>query len=69
MSRYGINDCIKFDMAVNRASQLKSLSEQEKNRAGGGVVCKAVKLSGGAPSWLRSSRPSKYSLPRKKGER
>lgn len=69
MSRFGINDRIKFDMAVERASVLKSLSEQKKNRAGGGVVHKSVKLSGGAPSWLRTSRPSKYSLPRKKGER
>ena len=69
MSRYEINDRIKFDMAVEKASVLKSLSEQEKNRVGGGAVRKAMKMSGGAPIWLRTSRPSKYSLPRKKGER
>jgi hypothetical protein len=49
VSRYGINDRIRFDMAVEEAR-----AEAEGRRKGGfpSVVAESVRLSGGSPSWM-----------------
>ena len=54
MSRYPINDRIKFDMAVEKA-RLVNEAEREHWRQKG-VVVKSVMLSGGNPPWMTRFR-------------
>lgn len=51
MSRYSINDRIKFDMAVEKARLVKEAEREHGRRKG--VVAKSVRLSGGGnPPWV-----------------
>lgn len=58
MSRFPINERIKFDMAVEEA---KMLGESAKNgrRGFGSAFEKMQRYAGGDPSWLRKPRPKK----------
>ena len=50
MSRYSINDRIKFDMAVEKARLVKEAEREHWRQKG--VVVKSVRLSGGNPPWM-----------------
>ena len=54
MSRYSINDRIKFDMAVENARLVKEAEREHWRQKD--VVVKSVMLSGGKPQWMTRFR-------------
>ena len=66
MSRFPINERIKFDMAVEKAKMLDDCSDRER-RGFCSVFKKMLHYTGGNPSWLRKPRPKKSQMRLKRG--
>lgn len=61
MSRFPINERIKFDMAVEKAKMLDECADRER-RGLRSVFRKMLHYAGGNPSWLHKPRPKKSQM-------
>lgn len=66
MSRFPINERIKFDMAVEKAKMLDECADRERSGFGSSFK-KMLRYTGGNPPWLRKPRPKKSQMRPKRG--